>query len=331
MLEKNEFITKQVLVLYATDGNKLALRNDNIVILDKEEKIIHQSTCHRLFAVFIIGNISLTTPLIQKALKHGFSICLMSSSTRVYHVIGGNIEGNTLLNKKQYKNENALEIARHIVYNKILAQRNALKSIRQKNEERNKVILKLEENCIAVKESELKLDKILGLEGTSSRIYFPLMFDNVKWNGRQPRIKADWINSTLDIGYTILFNFVEAILKMYGFDLYQGVLHQEFYKRKSLVCDLVEPFRSIIDLQIRKSINLKQISEEDFILNQNKYQLSWEKSKKYTQIFLEIILENKEDIFLYIQRYYRYIVNKKSVTELPIYNLLGGENDYSKL
>ena len=34
---------------------------------------------------------------------------------------------------------------------------------------------------------------------------------------------------------------------------------KEFYMRKSLVCDLVEPLRPIIDQQVKKSINLKKL------------------------------------------------------------------------
>lgn len=29
-------------------------------------------------------------------------------------------------------------------------------------------------------------------------------FDNVQWNGRKPRIKSDYVNVVLDIGYTML-------------------------------------------------------------------------------------------------------------------------------
>lgn len=35
-------------------------------------------------------------------------------------------------------------------------------------------------------------------------------FDNVQWNGRKPRIKSDYVNVVLDIGYTMLFNIVDA-------------------------------------------------------------------------------------------------------------------------
>ena len=79
-------------------------------------------------------------------------------------------------------------------------------------------------------------------------------FDNVQWNGRKPRIKSDYVNVVLDIGYTMLFNIVDAMLQVYGFDTYYGVFHKCFYMRKSLVCDIMEPIRPIIDYEVRKAI-----------------------------------------------------------------------------
>ncbi len=110
----------------------------------------------------------------------------------------------------------------------------------------------------------------------------------------------------------MIFNIIESLLLCYGFDIYKGVLHKNFYMRKSLVCDLIEPFRVIIDLQVRKGINLKQFKEEDFLIFNNQYVLKWEKSREYTAIFLRCIMDYKEDIFIYIQNYYRHYINKKT-------------------
>ena len=107
---------------------------------------------------------------------------------------------------------------------------------------------------------------VMGIEGNAAKVYFPRMFDNVNWNGRKPRIKNDYINVTLDIAYTMLFNIVDAMLQVYGFDTYYGVFHKCFYMRKSLVCDLMEPMRPIVDYAIRKAINLGQCKKEDFDL-----------------------------------------------------------------
>ena len=91
--------------------------------------------------------------------------------------------------------------------------------------------------------------------------------------------------------------------------------------RKSLVCDLVEPFRPIIDVQVKKSINLKQFKVDDFYFDRNTYKLNYEASKKYILIFLQAILKYKEDLFTYVQSYYRSFMKEKDVSDFPVFIL----------
>lgn len=139
----------------------------------------------------------------------------------------------------------------------------------------------------------------MGLEGNAARIYFDQNFDNVKWNGRRPRVKDNAVNAVLDIGYTLLFNFIDSMLTLYGFDTYRGVLHTEFYLRKSLTCDLVEPFRPLVDWQVRKALNLGQIKEEHFNISNGRYLLDIRYNKDYVKFLMKPIMDRKTDIFLY--------------------------------
>ncbi len=320
MLDIPSFSKRQTIFLHAVSGEKLSFRNDNIIISSKEGDIIHQSSCYRLFIIFILGNTSITSVLIEKARKFGFFICLMKSSTRVVEMFGYNLDGNTLLKKLQYE-YHSLDIAKAIIRNKIINQRIALEKLRLKGDQVKESVELLNAHSETVNATNDNLLNLLGIEGSAARTYFRIMFDFPEWTGRKPRIKSDYINAILDIGYTVLFNFIEAILCCFGFDVYQGVLHQNFYMRKSLVCDIIEPFRPLIDLQVRKSIKLKQFKEEDFTVRNKKFQLDFQYSKKYTKVFLEVILNNKEDIFMYIRSYYRFFVKRVSVPDMPTYIL----------
>jgi CRISPR-associated protein Cas1 len=124
-----------------------------------------------------------------------------------------------------------------------------------------------------------------------------------------PRAKPDVLNILMDIGYTFLFNFIDALLRLYGFDTYKGIYHQLFFQRKSLACDLVEPFRCLIDKQILKSYHLRQIDKKDFIVKEGQVFLSYDKQQKYLQIFSECIMKDKEDVFKYIRDFYYFILN----------------------
>ena len=315
MLSANDFSKKQIIFLFTNTGEKLSFSNDNIVIKDKEGKIKHQSTCYRLFMVCVVGNISITSGLIQRSKKFGFAICLMSTTFRVYEIIGSRMEGNTMLRKRQYEYTQN-DIGRKIEQNKIANQMDTLKNIRKKTEEIKEGIEFLQDMIDKLNEP-LNYLEVMGIEGNAARVYFTRVFNNVKWNGRKPRIKNDYINVTLDIGYTMLFNVVDAILQIYGFDTYYGVFHKCFYMRKSLVCDLMEPMRPIVDYSVRKAINLEQCKKEDFEVYDNRWVLKYKMNSKYIQFLMKDILEYKDEIFVYIQKYYRFFMKMKSVEELP--------------
>ena len=119
--------------------------------------------------------------------------------------------------------------------------------------------------------------------------------------------------------HTMLFNIVDAILQVYGFDTYYGVFHKCFYMRKSLVCDLMEPIRPVVDYQVRKSINLGQCKENDFEVINNRWCLKYKSNPQYIQFLMNAILEYKDDIFLYIQQSYRFFMKRKSVSEIPVF------------
>ena len=136
-----------------------------------------------------------------------------------------------------------------------------------------------------------------------------------------PRTKVDEINILLDIGYTFLFNFIVALLLLYGFDTYKGVYHTLFFQRKSLSCDIMEPFRSIIDRQISKSFNLKQIDFADFKKTKDgSYFLSYDKQNKYLRFFSEAIMEQKEEIFVFVREYY-YFIMKDGGVDFPVFKI----------
>ncbi len=118
-----------------------------------------------------------------------------------------------------------------------------------------------------------------------------------------------------------IFHLVDAILGIYGFDTYYGVLHKCFYMRKSLVCDLIEPLRPIVDLCIRKAIHLGQCKEEDFEIINHRYLLKWGKNPEYIAFIMKAILDRKDDIFLYLQGYYRSFMKQKKPSEFLVFEI----------
>lgn len=316
MITKPDFMQKKIVIFFPKDGEKISFKNDNIVIMSSDEKVKLQLSCYLLFAIYIVGGFNLTSGIIEKSKKFGFSLVFFTYSFKYYASINFKMEGNILLRKKQYNEKRSNEIARHIIINKIENQRDTLYKMRDKSVSDGIINLDVQIQKLLTADN-IDNYTTMGIEGVAAKVYFNRLFKDFEWKGRQPRVKRDKINLLLDIGYTILFNYIDGILNIYGFDEYKGNLHQEFYKRKSLVCDLVEPFRPIIDYRIKKGLALNQFEKYDFKIYDNQYSISWKDSSEFSRIILEKINQYKDKIFDYIQSYYRWIMKEKDFEYFP--------------
>ena len=114
---------------------------------------------------------------------------------------------------------------------------------------------------------------------------------------------------------------MEALLNLYGFDIYKGFYHQIFYQRKSLVCDMVEPFRPWVDRRIRKAFRLNQVHETDFLFKDGQYRLFGENSKPYLAFLMKNLLKQKNTMFYFVQSFYRAFMQDKPIESYPIIKL----------
>ena len=280
MLSLPDFEEKQLLIIENNRKRKVQFSNDNLVLRNIENNLIENKiSCYKLFAVFFIGDATLTSVVLRKAAHYGFTIIFMRKNLHSYASVGSQTEGNYLLRRLQYKCHNTLELSKHIVQNKLENQLSLIQKIRKKTEEEKKSIQRIKRYIKLSQETEDE-KSLLGIEGYVAKIFFQTYFNQMQWKRRQPRTKSDALNTLLDMGYTHLFHFIEAHLRLYGFDLYMGVYHKLFYQRKALVCDLIEPFRCLIDQKIRKMYHLKQIQENDFLFYKQKYLVKPKEIKK---------------------------------------------------
>lgn len=317
MIYLPDFKEKSILFIKAGDFNESKIRfsNDNIVFL-KDEKVENRISCHKVFVVFIVGELSITSVLIKKCLQYGVSLFLLDKSFKVYGSFGAKAEGNYLLRMKQYAFDKELLFSKHIIKNKIF---NQLRLLRKRR------ILQKEEYHNQKKEIFQKIDsakdnqELLGIEGSQQKNFYGLYFKELSWYKRMPRTKVDETNLLLDIGYTFLFNYCDSLLRLYGFDTYKGFYHKLFFQRKSLSCDIMEPFRCVIDHCLLKSFRLKQIDKKDFKITKGRYFLDFQKSQKYAEIFLAAISEYKEEIFKFIYGFYRTILTDSD--KLPVFKV----------
>lgn len=313
MLTLPDLKEKQILVIQTKRGaeNKIKFWNENIRYV-RDGEIVNQASCWKIMAIFVIGDFSITNVLIEKCKFYGISIFLLNR--RLYHQanILSQTEGNYILRQKQYQFQDELNFNRQLVENKIKNQQVLLK---EDGTSRSNILTLLAEKALRAKDEK----ELLGIEGNASKDFFKLYFSDFNWKRRSPRTRQDIINPLLDIGYYYLFNFTDCLLRFYGLDTYKGIYHKLFFARRSLSCDIMEPFRCLVERRIRKALNLKQIKVDDFHFNMGKYELQFKESQKYGQLFLETILDHREDIFKYIQQFYHCLMRDQ--TNYPKYTI----------
>lgn len=317
MLTFPDFKEKRILMAQAELGadNLLQLANDNIRFV-RDGQTIDQISCHGVFAVFIVGDMSVTTSLLKKLSAQGISVFFLNRNLSTDAAVMTQAEGNWLLRQKQYTSDGMLSISERIVANKLDNQETVLKSFNRSYDEG--VFIRAREQI----SQSPDLKKLLGIEGNASKEYFHSLFGEFGWSRRAPQTKEDITNLLLDIGYTYLFNYCDSLLRLFGFDTYKGYYHQLFFQRKSLACDVMEPMRSLIDRQLVKSFHLGQIKDNDFVFRNGRFEFrqGFKTAKQYSAIFLEAITDKREDIYQYVLYFYRYIMDSNKYP-FPVFKI----------
>ncbi len=303
MLSKPDFVEKRILYIGNSSNlpNQLKFQGCNLRLY-RNGKPLNQISCYLVNCIFVLGEHTFTTQLLRQLNKFGIGVFFLSQSFHPYTCFIPTGAGNYLLRKKQYSftKTEELDIAKKIVINKINNQMSLLTKTKR-------FVALYEEDQV----SQCFEEKVLlGLEGNASRKYFSAIFAPIKWKRRTPRTKEDIPNLLLDMGYTFLFNYVDALLQLFGFDTYKGVYHQLFFQRKSLSCDVMEPMRMIIDHALIKAYGLQRVKETDFKFENQMFVFKDNQvAQRYVAIFTQAIMEENDKIYDFVLNFYRHLMD----------------------
>ena len=323
MFTNKDIEYRTIYVVNCIKDRNLRVSNGELLLEEMEEKkTLTKLPFQKILALFVVGHIHVTTPLIEKCKKFNVALVVMKPSLRPVFYWSNSAEANYLLRQKQYQlPKEDITIAKWIVHNKVSNQLNLL----QKTRKTDALTLEAKEVCNKALVNWLnrvtEYNRLMGLEGYVSKAFFAAYYQDMEWDCRRPRAKSDAINATLDIGYSMLFNYIECFVRMFGFDVYVGVYHRLWFKRKSLICDLVEPFRCIVDRTVRTAYNRKQFSPKDFVLHKGEYRLKFEKNADYIKVFFDALIPYKMDIFKFIRSYYRCFMQNKTISTYPKFEI----------
>jgi CRISPR-associated protein Cas1 len=91
-----------------------------------------------------------------------------------------------------------------------------------------------------------------------------LMPEAYRFEGRSRHPAKDGFNSMLNYAYGVLYSLVEKACIYAGLDPFVGFLHTDNYGKKSLVFDLLEPFRILADRTVVLLFTGRRMKAEHF-------------------------------------------------------------------
>lgn len=137
-----------------------------------------------------------------------------------------------VVEQQSWTKENRAKAFTSIIKQKILNQAALLEKVGKTKESQM-----LKEYAEAVKENDTT-----NREGFAAKVYFNALF------GMDfTREKTCGINAALDYGYTVLLGVFSRELVSLGYLTQMGIRHCNEFNQYNLSCDLIEPFRVIVD------------------------------------------------------------------------------------
>jgi len=279
-------LRKLLNTLYITTPDKyLSLEGENIVILQNEQELARYPM-HGLEAVITCGYTGASPALMGACAKRGISICFMTQYGKFLARVTGEVCGNVILRKMQYRysdDENASnQIAKNFLTGKLYNSKWVLERVTRDyplrlDVEKLKIKSKLISDCMVQVQYAENLEQLRGIEGEAAKTYFSVFDDLILqqkddffFKDRNRRPPLDNVNAMLSFIYSLLTSACASALEAVGLDPYVGFLHRDRPGRVSLALDLMEELRpALADRFVLSMINRKEINKDGFFTKEN--------------------------------------------------------------
>jgi CRISPR-associated protein Cas1 len=257
----------------------MSVRNFCFLISDEKEnesRLIHPN---RVSSFLITSPSRISTPALILAAEYQIPVILCNQTGRpVVRMWSSSFVNTSLLRRKQYhfcESTQAMQWAKGIIQKKVNGQTGNLLYLagrkpaiaRQVNEANDRIEVQaaILEPETATNIAEAK-KRILSFEAYAAAHYWQLAGKRLPqpytFNGRVKRNPEDAFNACINYLYGMLRNQVETAILSFGLDPALGIMHRDGYKMPSLVFDMMEPFRPVMDRLLFTAILGKDLPEE---------------------------------------------------------------------
>ena len=259
----------------------ISLEGENLIISQDREEI-GRVPLHNIESIITFGHAGASPALMGKCAKNGIGLVFMSRNGHFLARVEGEVKGNVLLRRQQYRyaedNERALDIAKNIISAKLFNSRWVLERMIRDHGARIDTELfsrksEFLRNSVKQARDAADMDILRGIEGEAASVYFSVFNDMILqqkddfyFNTRNKRPPLDNVNALLSFAYSLATSMCTSALESVGLDPYVGFMHTDRPGRRSLALDLVEEFRSVLcDRFVLTAINKRVINNDDFM------------------------------------------------------------------
>lgn len=268
-----------------TKQAKISYKNRFLVVKqDIDEKYIHLSEIDTIIVDSI--SVSISSYLLKELADNKINIIFCDDKHNPYGELqpfySRHNSSKKILEQVKWTNKDKDLVWQAIVKNKILNQALLLEKIKSK-----------QHNLITSYIKEVTIGDKTNREGHAAKVYFNSLFGTSFVRGNN-----DKINASLNYGYAILLSTVSKEIVNNGYLTQLGIHHKNEFNPYNLACDLMEPFRIIIDsfVYYNKDKELDPNFKLDIInIFNNTYTFN---NKKYTlKDIIGLYVKNTLDIF----------------------------------
>ena len=268
--------------LYITSPDRyLSLDGENVVI-QENGKELGRVPLHNLERIMTFGYTGASPALMGKCAVNGIELVFMSGSGKFLARVEGEVNGNVLLRRQQYRFADnrsvSLDIAKNIISAKLFNSRWTIeRTLRDHpmrvDTEKFKACSEQLKSSINNAQNASDMDSLRGIEGEGAQIYFSVFDDMILqqkddfyFSTRNKRPPRDNVNALLSFAYSLAASMCTSSLEAVGLDPYVGFMHTDRPGRISLALDLVEELRApLCDRFVLTLINKKIITANDMV------------------------------------------------------------------
>lgn len=273
------------------NSSKLSYKNRFLVVKqDNDEKYIHLSEIDTIIVDSI--SVSISTYLLKELCSNKINIIFCDEKHNPF----GELEGYYLSHNSSKKISSQFKWTKErkdmlwseIVKNKVINQALILSKL---NSDKYDLLLSYIDEITAGDKTNR--------EGHAAKVYFNELFGK-----GFVRNESDNINAALNYGYAILLSTINKEVISNGYITQIGIHHKNEFNEFNLSCDLMEPFRTIIDNfvyynQDRKLDTAYKLDIVNIFNNRYKYDNKNYVLKDAIKIYVKNTLESINDLEKY--------------------------------